>query len=308
MDTNRRTGRWMPLLVVALATSACDAVPTRNLFSEAKRLAGAQLAQDLIANLQTVSTFEFNSLEGLTFSSQGLQTQGGPAASSGKPGSVPMKPGAAKPLEFRQGLDSMKRGHDKLARLKDKLKPAGEPDRENEKMLDGQKVKEQERRREVARGKTNESHSMKRTVDQDGSPLRVEGKASKSAGRGQFDADFVRVFNEDGSVDSTYSAVVVRKSDGARRTVLWVRHHATDGSMTGSGTITKFDGTTVSISLSRDANGANKIEASDSQAGVGVEVGQEDSSSKASSVITDLETRKSESSEQDADSVEPVSE
>ena len=304
--SSRIVSRWLPLLALALMTPACAELPGSSLLSEAKRLAGSQLAQDLIANLQTVSTFDFNSLEGISYATQALPGQIGPSA-AGAPGRVPMKPGAPKPPAFNQGIEKMKQGMAKLDRLKDRIKPGPEQDSESEKMVGGQKVREQLRKRAVSRGKGNESHELTRTLDTDGSPLKVEGKASRSLDRGSFKADFQRVFNEDGSVDSTYSAVVTRKSDGATRTVVWVRRHEADGSMTGTGTITKFDGTTVTVNLSRDAAGKNKLEASDAQAGVGVAVGQDDSSSRATSVVTDLASNKSEpSAEVDADAAEPV--
>ena len=306
-----RVMRWIPTLALGLVMMGCDAgAPGGSLgsvLSSAKQLAGSQLAQDLIANLQTVSTFDFNSIEGLSYSTQALPGQIG-ASAAGAPGRVPMKPGAPKPPAFKQGLENMKRGMDKLDRLKGRIKPG--PDQDSEVQTDlggGQKGREQLRKRAVSRGKGSETHEVKRTLDSDGSPLKVEGKASRSLDKGSFKADFERVFNEDGSVDSTYSAVVTRKSDGATRTVLWVRRHEADGSMTGTGTITKFDGTKVTVNLSRDASGKNTLEASDSQAGVGVAVGQDDSSSRATSVVTDLESKKSDAaSDVDADAAEPV--
>jgi hypothetical protein len=303
---SRLVSRWVPLLALALMTSACEGLPSSNLLSEAKRLAGSQLAQDLLANLQTVSTFDYNSLDGLSFTTQALPGQIGPSAAGGPGARVPMKPGAPKPPAFQQGIAKMKQGMEKLDRLKSRIKPGPEQDLESEKQIGGQKVREQLRKRAVPRGKSSEAHELTRTLDEDGSPLKVEGKASRELDKGAFKADFERVFNEDGSVDSTYSAVVTRKSDGATRKVVWVRRHEADGSMSGTGTITKFDGTQVTVNLSRDAAGKHSIEASDAKAGVGVALGQDDSSSRATSVVTDLESKKSEPSELDADAAEPA--
>lgn len=64
----------------------------------------------------------------------------------------------------------------------------------------------------------------------------------------------VKTINDDGSYAVTFHSVIT-KGDGKTKTVDWTRTGTADGVETGSGMITRFDGATVSINVSRTAEG-----------------------------------------------------
>lgn len=64
----------------------------------------------------------------------------------------------------------------------------------------------------------------------------------------------VKTINEDGSYSVTFHSVIT-KANGKTKTVDWTRTATADGVETGTGMITRFDGATVSIHVSRTAEG-----------------------------------------------------
>lgn len=64
----------------------------------------------------------------------------------------------------------------------------------------------------------------------------------------------IKIINEDGSYTVTSHSVMTRK-DGKSKIVDWTRTGTADGVETGTGLITRFDGATISINVSRTAEG-----------------------------------------------------
>lgn len=95
-----------------------------------------------------------------------------------------------------------------------------------------------------------------------------------------------RALAADGTWHSTFKAVLTRK-DGKVKTTEWTRVEAADGSETGEGKITRFDGSVVTISISKSADGTVVTKTVDSRAQLNAEITQGDVATDASVVVTD---------------------
>jgi hypothetical protein len=98
--------------------------------------------------------------------------------------------------------------------------------------------------------------------------------------------DRARQLGEDGSWTITYNATFTRK-DGKEKTVAWTRVEAEDGSQTGSGTITRFDGTVVQITFTKSADGVVVTRTIDGDAKVEAVVTQDETSVEAEVTVKD---------------------
>lgn len=101
--------------------------------------------------------------------------------------------------------------------------------------------------------------------------------------------DRSRTLAEDGSWSIAYTASFTRK-DGKVKTVSWTRVEAADGSQTGSGTITRFDGTVVQITFTKSADGVVVTRTVDGDAKVEAVVTQDEASVEAEVTVKDGES------------------
>lgn len=106
-----------------------------------------------------------------------------------------------------------------------------------------------------------------------------------------FVIDRVRTRLDDGSWSISYNAVFTRQ-DGKIKTVAWTRTEAADGTLTGSGTISRFNGTTVAITFEQGADGTVVSRTIDAKAKVSAEVTQDEAAAKAEVAVKDLATGK----------------
>ncbi|MNR86878.1 hypothetical protein D3C72_177350 [compost metagenome] len=98
--------------------------------------------------------------------------------------------------------------------------------------------------------------------------------------------DRSRKLGEDGSWTITYHATFTRK-DGKEKTVAWTRVEAEDGSQTGTGTLTRFDGTVVQITFTKSADGLVVTRTIDGDAKVEAVVSQDEASADAEVTVKD---------------------
>lgn len=140
---------------------------------------------------------------------------------------------------------------------------------------------------EFARGGVTQSQTVTRTVDPDGDLLKVVADLSRSFKNGMaFTARRERTNAADGSYTAIFHSESAMK--GKTRTVDWTRQGLADGSETGTGTIKRFNGTTVTLTVTRTADGVTVIKTSDDAAKVGVEVAQTEGSTAATAKVTDV--------------------
>jgi hypothetical protein len=97
--------------------------------------------------------------------------------------------------------------------------------------------------------------------------------------------DRSRILGEDGSWTIAYKATFTRKDEKVK-TVVWNRVEAEDGSQTGTGTITRFDGTVVQITFTRSADGVVVTRTVDGAAQVEAVVTQDETAVEADVTVT----------------------
>ena len=98
--------------------------------------------------------------------------------------------------------------------------------------------------------------------------------------------DRSRTLGEDGAWTIAYKATFTRK-DGKEKTVVWNRIEAEDGSQTGTGTITRFDGTVLQMTFTRTADGVVVSHTVDGAAQVEAVVTQDETSVEAEVTVKD---------------------
>lgn len=98
--------------------------------------------------------------------------------------------------------------------------------------------------------------------------------------------DRERTLQADGSYEVVFKSVLTRK-DGKERTIEWKTIEAADGTVTGSGTIQRFDGSTVTVTIVRNEDGTTTTTTVDSKAKVEAEITQPEGSTSAEVVVTD---------------------
>ncbi|GEM_PF-5713029 len=101
-----------------------------------------------------------------------------------------------------------------------------------------------------------------------------------------FVIDRSRVLGEDGTWTLSYKATFTRK-DEKIKTVVWNRTEAADGSQTGTGTITRFNGTVVQITFEKSAEGVVVTRTVDGEAKVEAVVTQDESAVEAEVEVKD---------------------
>lgn len=145
-------------------------------------------------------------------------------------------------------------------------------------------------RMEITTRAGTQKQFVERTLDADGILLDSvhdferqgkNGKAMKSH-RERHTAD-------DGSWTGTFKLEITRK-DGKTKTVEWQRSGSADGSEVGEGKITRFDGTEVTIKVSKTSEGEVTTETTDSDAGIAVEIAGDDQGTAVEATVRDAET------------------
>ncbi|MNX64648.1 hypothetical protein D3C86_956770 [compost metagenome] len=95
-----------------------------------------------------------------------------------------------------------------------------------------------------------------------------------------------RKLEADNTWHATFKYVITRR-DGKVKTVEWTRVEAADGSETGDGKITRFDGSVVTIAITKSADGTVVTRTQDSSAKLEAEITQPEASTEASVTVTD---------------------
>lgn len=101
-------------------------------------------------------------------------------------------------------------------------------------------------------------------------------------------ADRDRMNFDDGSYKVTYKATTTGPK-GKTRSVEWAREGSADGSETGTGTITRFDGTSTDLTFTKDASGKTVASTTDAATKTKVEVSQTEGDTEAKVVVTDTQ-------------------
>lgn len=92
--------------------------------------------------------------------------------------------------------------------------------------------------------------------------------------------------NADGTWTVSFTETITRP-DGKTKTIAWTRTEAADGSQTGTGNITRFDGTTVAITITKTADGTVETKTVDSAAKVDADITKSDGDTAANVTVTD---------------------
>lgn len=92
--------------------------------------------------------------------------------------------------------------------------------------------------------------------------------------------------NADGTWTISFKETITRP-DGKTKTVAWSRIEAADRSQTGSGTIVRFDGSTVAITITRTADGSVTVKITDADAKVDATISKNEDDTKANVTVTD---------------------
>ncbi|HEY9857407.1 MAG TPA: hypothetical protein V6D05_16810 [Stenomitos sp.] len=139
---------------------------------------------------------------------------------------------------------------------------------------------------QFTRGGVTQSHTVIRTVDPDGDLVKLVGDMTRSFKNGMaFKAHRERTNAADGSYTALFHSETTFK--GKSRIVDWTRTGTADGTETGTGTIQRADGSKVTITITRTAEGVTVTKTEDTSAKVGVEVSQTDDSTEVSATIID---------------------
>lgn len=277
----RRTVRTLALATAcSLLVAACDAVGTANVLPALKsvRLSGQQqtianqLVTDVVANAQAYTDLDLAA----------LFTDGGSAAAyraqraGGKPPAAQQRDNKVKE-RFKQQLDKHKGGMKATSVATESV------------TVDGVACVATTTQLQFSRGAVTQSQTLTRTVDPDGDVLKVVQDMSRTFQNGHaFTAHRERTNAADGSYTVLYHSEATMK--GRTRVVDWTRTGAADGSETGTGTIKRANGTIVTITVTKTADGVTTTVTKDTAAKVGVEVAQTDGATEATAKVTDSST------------------
>lgn len=158
---------------------------------------------------------------------------------------------------------------------------------------------------EMGRKNGKETHSINRTFDADGNLVEVQSHMDRTNPKGhKIVIDRDRVLNADGSWTTSF-AMTVTRPDGKTKTVSWTRTENADGTQTGTGTLTRFDGTTQTMTLTKEAEGKIVTKVEDFQTKVAAEVTQGDGATDATVQISSDGKVAGTTSVTDTESVEP---
>ncbi|MBO9540349.1 hypothetical protein J7643_07135 [bacterium] len=132
-----------------------------------------------------------------------------------------------------------------------------------------------------------QSRVVERTYDADGALIEAKVHFEMERKNGlKMTSDRHRKLEADGTWTASFKSVMTRK-DGKTKTIEWTRVEATDGSETGEGKITRFDGSVVTITITKSADGTVVTKTVDSRAKVDAEITQPDAGTEATVTVTD---------------------
>lgn len=132
--------------------------------------------------------------------------------------------------------------------------------------------------------------SLQKVVDADGTVLDYVHDMERTGKDGRSVISHRERHTEaDGSFTATFKMEITRK-DGAKKTVEWTRNGSADGSETGEGKITRFDGSVVTISITKTADGTVTTRTTDSAAKVEAEIKTDELGTPSEATVTDTQT------------------
>ncbi len=135
-----------------------------------------------------------------------------------------------------------------------------------------------------------QKQTLEKLVDEDGTILDLVHDFERTGKNGAtVKSHRERHTAEDGSWTGSFTLEIVRK-DAKTKTVNWARTGAADGSETGEGKIVRFDGSTVTITFTKTADGTTTTKTVDEAAKVEAEVTKDDVGTTAEATITDTQT------------------
>ena len=159
----------------------------------------------------------------------------------------------------------------------------------------------------VDRPNGNETNTINRTYDASGNLTELQSHMERTNASGfKIVLDRDRLLNSDGTWTITF-AMTITRPDGKVKTITWTRTENADGTESGTGTLTRFDGTTETLTTSKDASGSITTTVTDTQTDLAAQVGSSDSNTQASVQVSNPSTGKVDSttSVSDTESVEP---
>lgn len=272
--------RSAPLLALAacltVAVSACDvsnldvlpALKNVRLNSQQQAIAN-QLVTDLVSNVQASTDLDLAALY---------------TASSGTSAYQVQRKGPNQEAEMKREDKLKERVKQQFDKHKGNMKATAVSTESV--TVDGVVCVATTTKLQFTRGAVTQSQTVTRTVDPDGTLIKLVGDMSRSFKNGkEFKAHRERTNAADGSYTAVYHSEMAMK--GKTRVVDWSRTGTADGTETGTGTITRFDGTKVTMTITRAADGVTVTKTTDDKAKVGVEVSQTDGSTELSAKVTD---------------------
>lgn len=150
------------------------------------------------------------------------------------------------------------------------------------------------------------AHHISRTVSGSGALQEVAYEIDRTNSLGQT-WHIYRVYKvgDGGAWTGTFDFDITRPG-GATKEVYWTRSGFPDGTETSSGTIKRFNGAAVAITITRDPNGSVVAKSTDGTAGLSVEVKKDEFASGANVTVTTKDGRVlSNSNEADTTAVAP---
>lgn len=274
----RRTASVLALATAcSLLVSACDAVGTANVLPALKgvRLSGSQqaianqLVTDVVANVQASTDLDLAALFTDASGASAYRAQ----RAGGKPPAAKQRDQKVKE-RFKQQLDKHKGGMKATSVSTESV------------TLDGVACVATTTQLQFSRGAVTQSQTVTRTVDADGDELKVVQDMSRTFKNGHsFKAHRERTNAADGSYTIVYHSEATMK--GKTRIVDWTRTGTADGTETGTGTIQRANGTKVTITVTKTADGVTTTVTKDTAAKVGVEVSQTEGATEATAKVTD---------------------
>ncbi|MBI6545575.1 MAG: hypothetical protein HY692_02200 [Cyanobacteria bacterium NC_groundwater_1444_Ag_S-0.65um_54_12] len=292
-------------IIAGLVLSGCQLIPgLAGSLTEIQKNIGNQLAEDVVSNLQAYADLDAGQLlvedsaatkKYLILATTG--TASGAMADLDK-GMVGLAKGKLPVLKRPKiNLSKMVKAHEKLVQQRQFLKNRLQMRLDNLKKtmvvkstevasasVDGVLEMTTTTTIEITRGGFTQKQVIARTTNSDGILLAVVADLDRTYKNGMtYSAHRERVNNDDGGFEVTFSSET-KKGDKVR-TVEWTRTGSADGSETGSGTITRFDGSKITCNFTKTAAGVTTVTAADSANKVAVEVSQNDGETQATTKI-----------------------
>lgn len=276
------------MLALTVGLVGCDMLPTADEFgtvvsklSSTQRTVATSMIQDTVATLNVDAQLNVASM----YTDDGsLRTQAlVQAVATGSTMIELRKAAAARELLQRQEMAKRMQARLKAAKANFRdFKPTSEV------ASDGSRV---DRANMTMMNKNDQQNvSQEKFYDAEGTLIEVKSHFTRTHKNGlTYTADRDRKLQEDGSWKVTFTSTITGPK-GKTKTVAWTRTVAVDGSEVGDGTITRFDGSVVTVHVERSADGSVLTRTVDTRAKVTVDVDAGDGSDGATVKVTNGET------------------